>query len=138
VPLSAAALVVAALAIGLVAPLREQFLLSVSHRESSYVELAFTPGPTGLVQPCSAARGAVEVRFALAAHGDAAGERTWRIRISAPSGAARTKALRGSSRLPEGSPVGVRREVRWSGPYDVTVSLPGTTQHLVAHCGRTS
>lgn len=139
VPLSAAVLLVLSLGLALVPPLREQLLLSASHREASYVELAFTPDADGTVQPCLAAKGLVGVRFAMAAHGDAVGSRSWRISITDPRGdRTARKVVSGTTRLPENTPVGVRREVRWSGPYDLVVTLPGTTQRLVAHCGVTS
>lgn len=138
VPLSVAVLLVAAVAVALVPPLREQFVLSASHREASYVEMAFTQDENGLVHPCMSAKGAVAIRFALAAHGDAAGGRSWRVRLSDPAGARSPQRLEGVARLPVDTPVGVRRTVRWSGPYDLVVTLPGTTQRLVAHCGRAS
>lgn len=140
VPLSGVVLVVAALAVALVPALREQLLLSASHRQASYVEMAFTPDQAGLVDPCVRSKSGVEVRFSLAGHGDEAGERAWRIVVTDPSGdRAARKVLTGTVRLPEDRPTSIREVVTgWSGPYAVLVTLPGTPQRLVAHCGGAS
>jgi hypothetical protein len=140
VPVCAAVLVVAAVAVALVPPLREELLLSASHRPASYVEMAFTPDGGGQVQPCTRTRAGVEVRFSVAGHGEDVGDRTWRIRVMDPQGGRTPDAMvSGTVRLPQDDPVGVRRLVKgWpGGPYDVLVTLPGTSQRLVAHCGRT-
>jgi hypothetical protein len=136
VPLSLAVLLVAALAVGLVPALREQLLLSASHRQASYVEMAFTPDQSGLVDPCLTSKAGVEVRFSVAGHGDDVGRRAWRIVVTDPSGD-RTgrKVLNGTMRLPEDRPTSIREAVTgWSGPYDVLDTLPGATQRLSAHC----
>jgi hypothetical protein len=136
VPLSGAVLLVAALAVALVPALREQLLLSASHRQASYVEMAFTPDEAGLVDPCLRSKAGVEVRFSVAGHGDDVGKTPWRIVVTDLSGdRTARKVLNGTVRLPEDQPVSIHEVVgAWSGRYDVLVTLPGTSQRLAAHC----
>jgi hypothetical protein len=127
---------VAALAVAVVPALRGQLLLSVSHRQASYVEMAFTPDEAGHVDPCVRSKAGVEVPFSVAGHGDDVGKRAWRIVVTDLSGGRTArKVLTGTVRLPEDRPTSIREVITgWSGPYDVLVTLPGTPQRLAAHC----
>jgi hypothetical protein len=137
-PTTTLGVVVIALAALLVPGVRDQVMLSVSHRPEQYVELYFPRPSAGPPTTCTRRRDSVRVGFVVASHLDAQKSIAYRVAVARTVRVRHARVLdkRGTVSVDAGGKRRVERSftMRAHHPYSVSVSLPALHQQLHARC----
>lgn len=141
-PVTTLVLAVVALATLALPGVREQVVLSASHRSEPYVELAFPRPAVGAPVVCATSTGTPRVEFLLTSHLDDADELAYEVAVDPAQGKGSHRKGSHQSGTVTVKPGETAQVTRFLGrserPYVVTVRLPSTGQELRAHCPGTA